>query len=247
MAKQMSDLKGMQRNQLQRINKEELIDVILAANNEKDNLLEITKKLTEVINELESLKSLVTSPESAANKKIAALEARLEKQDEIIAKHQLYMESLDRREREANVIILGVPDEGEALEGAVTDNDKIGKVWAAIDAGHVNGTLRRLGRYDATNHRCRPILLTLSDKTSRSGLLDLARKLKECGEPYKKIYVKKDVHPSVRREWQRLRDAERMEKDRPENAGCVIRLDTRERKLYKGNCVIDSWKPQPFF
>lgn len=72
MAKQMSDFKGIQHNQLKKKKKkikEELIDVILATNNEKVILLEIKKKLTEVINELESLESLVTSPESATNKK----------------------------------------------------------------------------------------------------------------------------------------------------------------------------------
>ncbi|MPC34382.1 hypothetical protein E2C01_027769 [Portunus trituberculatus] len=127
----------MQRNQLQIINKEELIEVILAANNEKDNLLEITKKLTEIKNELASLRILVTSPESATNKKIAVLEARLEKQDEIIAKHQLFMKSLDRKEREANVVIPGVPDDGEALDGALTDSDLLRKVWTAMDAGVV--------------------------------------------------------------------------------------------------------------
>ena len=55
--------------------------------------------------------------------------------------------------------------------------------------------------------------------------------------------MKKDVHPSVRNEWKRLRDAERTEKDRPENVGCVIRLDVRERKLYRDDVVIDKWNP----
>ena len=48
-----------------------------------------------------------------------------------------------------------------------------------------------------------------TDKTLRNGLLDLANQLKEKNEPYKKIYIKKDVHPSARREWRRLREAER--------------------------------------
>ena len=76
-------------------------------------------------------------------------------------------------------------------------------------AGYMEGTHCRLGRRDAASHRCRPILLTLPDKTLRNGLLDLANQLKEKNEPYKKIYIKKDVHPSVRREWRRLREAER--------------------------------------
>ena len=54
-----------------------------------------------------------------------------------------------------------------------------------------------------------PILLTLPDKTLRNGLLVLANQLKENNEPYKKIYIKKDVHPSVRRQWRRLGEAER--------------------------------------
>ena len=88
--------------------------------------------------------------------------------------------------------------------------------------------------------------LTLRDKTVRGGILDQAKNLKTRSEPYSKIYVKKDVHPSVRKEWQRLRDAEKTERDRPENVGCVVRLDTRERKLYRDGCVIDSWRPQSF-
>ncbi len=61
-----------------------------------------------------------------------------------------------------------------------------------------------------------------------------------------KIYIMKDVHPSIRAEWRRLREAERKEKERPENAGCVIRLDARERKLYRDGVVIDAWNLQFF-
>lgn len=57
---------------------------------------------------------------------------------------------------------------------------------------------------------------------------------------------KKDVHPGVRKEWKRLREAEEREKERPENVGCVIRLDTRQRKLYRDNNVMDCWDPQFF-
>ena len=40
---------------------------------------------------------------------------------------------------------------------------------------------------------------------------------------------------------------EAAEKARPENVGSVIRLNTRERKVYRDNVVIDSWQPGPFF
>ncbi len=39
---------------------------------------------------------------------------------------------------------------------------------------------------------------------------------------------------------------EAAEKAKPENVGYAIRLDTRERKVYKDNIVIDTWNAQFF-
>ncbi len=77
-------------------------------------------------------------------------------------------------------------------------------------------------------------------------ILQKTRQLKNAGGEFSRIYVKKDVHPNIRKEWKRLFDAEKMEKKRPENAGCEVRLDTGERKLYVDGNVIDSWNPQFF-
>lgn len=65
-------------------------------------------------------------------------------------------------------------------------------------------------------------------------------------EPFKKIYIKKDSHPGVRREWKRLKEAEKEEKRKPSNVGCNIRLDFKERVLYKDGVIIDKWQPHPF-
>ena len=56
------------------------------------------------------------------------------------------------------------------------------------------------------------------------------------------MYVKKDLHPAVREEWKRLHTVQATEKNRPENQGCHIRLDVKERKLYRDGIVIDEWK-----
>ena len=77
-------------------------------------------------------------------------------------------------------------------------------------------------------------------------MLEETNKLKQAGGELSRIYIKKDVHPSIRAEWRRMCEVEKREKERPENAGCVIRLDTRERKLYKDNVVIDEWNQQSF-
>ena len=77
-------------------------------------------------------------------------------------------------------------------------------------------------------------------------MLDNANKLKTSGVMYSKIFIKKDTHPSIRAEWKRLRDAEKTEKERPENVGCNIHLNTRERHLYKDGEVIDRWNLMGF-
>ena len=89
-------------------------------------------------------------------------------------------------------------------------------------------------------------MVVLDSKTSCDKILEKAKKLKEAGVIYGKIYMKKDVHPSVRNEWKRLRDVEKREKEKPEIAGCNILLDTKERKLYRDGIVIDCWNPHPF-
>ena len=140
-----------------------------------------------------------------------------------------------------------MPDEGEALDGATTDVDKLSQVWNKMDVGDMNCQLRRLGAAGGNRQRNRPLLLTIQDQSTRSRVLPNAKQLKTSGEKYAKIYIKKDVHPCVRKEWRRLREAEEREKSRLENAGCDIKLDTRERKLYRDADVIDRWNPQFFY
>ena len=111
-------------------------------------------------------------------------------------------------------MIWGVPDEHESLSGAVSDADKLNKVWEKLEVRNVTGMHRRLGSNgrDGMNHRCCRILLTLQDESQKHILLQ-GKKLKTAGENFKMKYVKKDVHPAVRREWKRLHDAERAEKE----------------------------------
>ncbi len=257
MAKSLAELKRLPRHQLNKVNKDELIESILSspAGDGEVALVAITDKLNAVMQEMAELKRALTSPDSFVNKKFTELQSQLDRQSEILAKQQQFLEKIDRKERENNLVILGVPDEHEALDGAVTEEGKLAKVWEKIGVTNVAGTSRRLGgRSDAGNrggrgdagNRRRPILLTIEDKEQRTRILENAKRLKTSGDLYSKVYIKKDVHPSVRNEWRRLRTAEATERERPENTGCVIRLDTRERKLYRDDVVIDSWNPQFF-
>ena len=245
MARQLSELRKLQRHQLKQINKDDLIESILTSDPDEGSLHDVTQQLTSVVKEISDIKSMLLSPDSSVNKRITELEDKVDKQAQIIAVQQQFLEAVDKREREANVVILGVPDQNESLEGATNDEDKLNAIWGIIGVADVTGTHRRLGRetnQDGTSKR-RPILLTINDRSKRNTILENSSRLKTAGDNFRRIFIKKDVHPSVRKEWQRLREAEKTEKDRPENVGCVIHLNTRERKLYRDGVVIDMWNP----
>jgi hypothetical protein len=78
--------------------------------------------------------------------------------------------------------------------------------------------------------------------SQRSNLLEKAKALKDIAD-LKMIYVKKDVNPMIRKEFQRLRDVEKKEKEKPENRGKPVKYDPATRNVYVGDQVIDSFQP----
>lgn len=109
-------------NKLSRINKEELIDTIIAAQDDEIPVLTVVnEKLNAVMAEVAELKTVLTSPGSFVTKKFEELQGKIDKQAEIIANQQRFLEMLDRREREMNVVVMGLPEEGETLEGVRMD------------------------------------------------------------------------------------------------------------------------------
>ena len=130
MTKSLSELRKLQRTQLTRLTKEDSIDSILAEPEREDGLVQVLMdKMTALVTEVTELKKVVISPDSAINKKFTALQAQVDKQAEIIVKQQRFLETLDRKEREMNLVITGVPDEHESLEGESTDGSKLNKIW----------------------------------------------------------------------------------------------------------------------
>ena len=242
----INDLRRMERAQLSRVNKDVLVNCILASKNtSQEPNVQLQQKLEEITRELVDLKDKITSPESVFNKKIAHMQHQIDKQAEIIAKQQGFLESVDRRERETNLVVLGVPDENEAFDGETTDDGKLNKIWNVLEEPLNIKSHRRLGQSNPGVHK-RLILVTLETKQVRDKILGKTKKLKDCGSPFDSVFVKRDTHPAVRNEWKRLHDAEKAEKEKPENVGCEIKLDTKERKLYRDGVVIDAWKQISF-
>ncbi|MPC55662.1 hypothetical protein E2C01_049604 [Portunus trituberculatus] len=99
MAKSLSELRQMQRSQLTRINKEDLIESILAAPDANEGLVQgLMERLNELASDVKELTKAVTAPDSYINKKFEDLQAQVNKQAEILAKQQRYLEILDRKE-----------------------------------------------------------------------------------------------------------------------------------------------------
>ena len=113
-----------------------------------------------------------------------------------------------------------------------------------MNSQNVQFTERRLGKQ--IEGKIRPILVTLYQGTDRRVILNHTKNLKSAGEDFKSIYVKKDTHPAIRREWKRLFDAKEEEEKKPENVGVTIMVDTRKRQLLRNDVVIDRWRPSFF-
>ena len=162
---------------------------------------------------------------------------------DVVVQQQRFMEGLDSQMRDKNVVITGVP-EGDPLDGAVSDEDKCAKILSVIGAQNVPVDLVRIGT--AAPNKNRPILARTPCKVARDMVLNDTKALKNAGPAFRKIYVKKDMHPGIRREWKRLNDAEAAEKEKPTNRGCDIKLDYKLRVITRDGVVIDRWSPKYF-
>lgn len=245
MASNLDEFYKLTRSQRSSLNKTELLG-ILNSNESSSNgdIQTLSSNIEKLTKEITTLNKSFTDHKDSTDKQINELKQQVSQQNEIIAKQQKFLEQIDRKERECNVVIQGVPEGVVALDGATNDSDKIKKIWDAAGITIDAKFPRRLGKPDTTRNR--PILVVVSSREQRDAVLDKAKQLKDAGDIYKAIYIKKDVHPSVRGEWKRLHDVVKTEKDRPENHGCDISLNFRERKVYKDGVVIDQWSLQGF-
>ena len=187
----------MQRNDFKALSKADLIDSILAPDPSDDavqTMQTMAAELAALRTEISVLKDTLTSPESAINIKVSDLQSQLNKQAEIISKQQRFLEDIDRKERECNLVLFGVPDDNESMDGATTDEAKVRKVWEAAGATSNVRSVRRLGRRDIGSDnrqggRPRILLVTVESRQDRDAVLERAKQLKEGTDTYKKIYI----------------------------------------------------------
>ena len=159
----------------------------------------------------------------------------------------IHLESLDNKERRQNLVITGLSEDIDDDIGE-PDNDKIVK---ALEAAKYSGTfdireweVKRLGQIN--QRRARPLLITVNDQRTRDSVIRCAKNLKEAEGSLKNVYIKKDVHPAIRKENGRLRAREREEKEKPDNAGVNIVYDWKRRVLLRDGVIIDRYSPRFF-
>ena len=125
MAKSLNELLKLTRTQMNEYKKGELMDILEAADSSEGNtdIKDLIESIAKLTTEITSLKQSLTDHQEATRRQIDDLKQNVSKQGEVIAKQQLYLELLDRREGECNLVILGVPEDNVALEGASNDTD----------------------------------------------------------------------------------------------------------------------------
>ena len=170
-----------------------------------------------------------------------------------ITQQQRFLEEIDSERRSCNLIVLGVPEdsclptangEGEAS----TDDEKFDEIMNKLGLpGPITPrSIQRLGKKIPTNTKPRPIKVVLENAQQRQSILEKAKTLNDATDAFKKIHLKKDVHPAVRREFGRLFAVEKAEKEKAENAGCQVVFDRQKRVVTIDGVIIDRFKPSFF-
>ena len=105
--------------------------------------------------------------------------------------------------------------------------------------------MERLGQFDEDQvNRTRPLKVTLEQRSMRNSILKNSKHLKDQpeGSQYKKVFLKRDQHPDVRKEEKRLYEVFKAEKNKPENADKVVVFDRKSRVVTVNNEEIDRFK-----
>ena len=170
-----------------------------------------------------------------------------------VLNHQLrFLETLDSKERGKNIIITDLKeDNGTPLEKQV---NAIGYTNVILDESDeenigltINGerlSVKRLGvlRDNHDPNRPRAVLVQVPNKNVRNDIIANASSLKN-NPTFARIYVKKDVHPAIRKEEGRLRKKLYDEKNNPLNVRKVLEYDRVNRTLLCDGNIIDRFRP----
>ena len=189
-------------------------------------------KQDETLDELKQVKQSLKGVE-AENKQLRSDVNRL---TDIVSSQQRYLEWLDAQERACNLIVRGVP-ETEPLGTAGSDNEKLDLIFRTIECDGIAAgfSCKRLGN-PRDDGQSRLLLAVLPNSEARNEAFKHRLKLERSGGIFKNIVIKKDQHPSIKREWGRLYQIFESTKRNP---GCNVIFDKKKRQIFLEDQLID--------
>ena len=208
-----------------------------------DDIKSETGNMSNRIQELEAAKNDIS--DTSLLNKLKQLDQKFQDSIQELGQAQVYnqklLEEMDAVSRRNNLIITGLPEGNVNTELGSNDIERVEcllqKTGATIHRN--NFRIRRLGR---NTTQTRPILVTLDCHETCREIRINSNKLKEvsgCAS----IFIRRDIHPTLRYEANRLRIKEREEKAKPENIDASIIYDRKERVLLKDGEIIDKFRP----
>lgn len=181
-------------------------------------------------------------------KEVQSLSNKLDDAFATIHSQQLFMEAMDGKERRCNLVISGVKESEDGAGSSATDAQLVKEVIEKTGYSEPFNTdeweMRRLGQ--PNERKRRPIHVKVKDPKQRDGILAVAKNLKDAEGSFSTVYIKKDLHPCIRKEYARLRKREKEERDKASNTGTVIVYDWKNRVLLRDGLVIDRFAPRFF-
>ena len=214
------------------------------------DILSVRNEVQNVRTELNVVESRVTTLESTVDPirclpdKMDELENTIENLYKSIEYQQRFAEGLDARLRSRNLIFLGVAENRDDI--GESDLERVRKIIEKTGYTGISSlgdiTIKRLGIVQDNPSRARPIHVTVASSDIQWDILTKASALKQI-DGYKEIFIKKDTHPTIRKEFGRLYKREQEERNKPTNSGVEIKYDRRRRVLLRDDEVIDRYSP----
>ena len=198
-------------------------------------LEEENKKIQTLEMEVKDLRSKVHTQKASDN-----VDVKLAPIQKILENHQRCLDKDDVSKREANLIVIGVPESND-------DSGKITSILEAVECPNV--IIKKVVRLGKLNEdrgtRQRPILVVAGSVTEKKKILKNKGKLKTAGNEYKHIYIKTDQSLALRKEWTHLKEVIKKESKAPINKGCNYKIDFKKGELLRDGIVIDKFQ-SPF-
>ena len=199
--------------------------------------------------ERETMREEIKSLKADLINKVTKLEETVQSLQQTAMHHQIYIEKMEHAKRSKNIFLTGIPESGQGDHDENHDRSKCEDIFSIVNASPEDiVNIKRLGRRsNETNaHRPRPILVEVGSQSIRDDICKNSKELKVAGDAYKRVFLKKDMHPLVRKEFKRLQEVRRKEQDKPENIGRRITYDAKRRAVLCDDQIIDRFQPVPF-